>query len=57
MPWTSVTLSTNRAWAMLSSVTTSGDAGVDFRLTARQDYPIRVSSDRPAIIRNTHEAP
>lgn len=44
------------AWGQLSAVTDAGD-GVDFRLAARQNYPIRVSSDRPAIIRNTHEAP
>jgi len=44
------------AWGQLSAVTDAGD-GVDFRLTARQNYPIRVSSDRPAILRNTHEAP
>lgn len=55
--WLSVTVPLiPPAWGQLSAVTDAGD-GVDFRLTARQNYPIRVSSDRPAILRNTHEAP
>lgn len=44
------------AWGILSAVTGSDD-GVDFCLRVRENYPIRVSADRPAIIRDTHETP
>lgn len=34
-------------WAMLSSVTTSADVGVDFTLRFEGQYPMYLSSDRP----------
>lgn len=34
-------------WAMLSSVTTSVDVGVDFGLRLREQYPMYISADRP----------
>ena len=34
-------------WAMLSSVTTSVDVGVDFTLRFEAQYPMYLSSDRP----------
>ena len=36
------------SWGVLTSVTTTVDIGVDFRLTLREDYPaFRLSADRP----------
>jgi hypothetical protein len=34
-------------WAMLTSVTTTADDGVDFMLKLREQYPMYLSSDRP----------
>lgn len=34
-------------WAVLSSLTTSVDVGVDFRILAREQYPLIACEDRP----------
>lgn len=48
--WTGVTREVvPPAWAMLSSVMTAVDIGVDFRLTLAEQYPLRVSADRPIL--------
>lgn len=38
------------AWALLSSVTTSVDIGVDFRVLTREQYPLYASEDRPVFV-------
>jgi hypothetical protein len=49
--WTAVTRDVvPPAWALLSSVTTSVDIGVDFRVLAREQYPMYVSTDRPVLV-------
>jgi hypothetical protein len=38
------------AWGQMSSLLTTVDYGVDFRLEAEVAYPMRVSADRPVAI-------
>lgn len=38
------------AWGQMSSLLTTADYGVDFRLEAEEAYPMRVSADRPVAI-------
>lgn len=35
------------AWTQLSSLTTSVDVGVDFRLLTKEQYPVVTCEDRP----------
>ena len=48
MSWSSITHGhCPPGWAVLSSLTTTVDVGVDFRLVAREQYPLRACEDRP----------
>jgi len=39
-------------WAVLSSLTTSVDVGVDFVLRVHDEIPMYVSADRPLVVRD-----
>lgn len=51
-PWSNVTAPTGPAWAPLSSVVSTTDDGVDFRLLLRDNYPWRLDEDRPVSLRD-----
>jgi len=48
--WSTGAASTGLQWAQMSSVTTTVDDGVDFRLKMRTDYPMRIRATRPLVM-------
>lgn len=49
MSWTTQS-ATTRVWAQLSAITTTNDGGVDFTLRVDDQFPMRVTDDRPLFI-------
>lgn len=53
-PWVVLSATSGPAWGILSSIVSTVDDGVDFRLLARENYPIIARQDRPAVIYDVH---
>jgi hypothetical protein len=57
MSWTTLAGPTVGRWGVVSSTTTTIDNGVDFVFRAREQYPLRVTDDRPLLIRDVITEP